>query len=231
MLKPNPVREALLTLLEEADHIIAKRKMYGLKKKIPKSSDKDFVSQDDSFGEVVRQGVNPQDFNEWYAKLEIVFIRFGMQIDKFKRKADSFDPTTESNTPAMTFLRRVAELEKMTESTEYLNLYFSPSVKPVITYENGVLAQGGNSHRFTKKPHRDMLKLLWDDRGIVNGKGATLKQPKPTARKEIEFRLDVAHDKLEGTARAITKGAKDANITLAVRYPKGVYLELVQDSK
>lgn len=221
---------ALKSILEQGYEIAANRGLVGLKKKVYRSDEVGFRSIDNNFGHMVMQEWMSQEYEDWFNVLEKAFTRFGLQISKFKIKADTFDSDKESNRSAQRFIRRINELEKIVNDKNYLNTFISTSTKPRVSLVKNMLSQGSNKHPLEPE-YESVIRLLWKGREIINSKKEIIKKPSPTTRPMVYSKLNINHEALVRISKGIKAINTKKNIDIHLVYPKneGVYLVVTQD--
>jgi hypothetical protein len=217
-------------LLEDAYVIIEERGLHEVLQKIPSSTEAGYVSEDDSFKHLIIQRAYPQDFSAWFDKVVSAFKKLGLSIKKLNRETSIVNTPSESNEPAILFLRRVKELEKIKGDKETLKSYADPYVKPPAIFNNGVLSQGTNSHKFVDKKYLDLMNLLWANRRITDSTGTIIKKEVPISRDRVYKVINSEHQRLTDIARGIKGEGTKNDIEISVHYPKDVYINVVQDS-
>lgn len=118
-MSPENLDSSLDALIEYAYEIADEKKLYGVRKKLPKSHEPDFASDGTSFETYVRYSANKNIYSKWIEDVTRVFDDFGLQSKKFRVKINEYDPAVESNLPAQLFLRAVKEIEQVRSSKDY----------------------------------------------------------------------------------------------------------------
>lgn len=221
----------LRSLLSEGYLLIEQYNLYGIWDNIPKSGEPGYTEK--SMHQYIKQNIMPSVFNGWQAKVEDYFTKKSLNYLKLKHRVNGQDSRKQSPYPVAVFLRTMGELEAINEddklATSYLTNSESYSSYPEITYADGAVKQGTREHRFNYEHYQKLFDLLWDKRRICNLQGEITKEYSPTSREEI-FKIRGLSDigRLKDTATGVRKSMKEKQISLKLRYPEAVFIEVTQ---
>ena len=220
----------LKTLLNEGYMLIEQYNLYGVWDYIPKSHEVGFT--DESMREYLKQNIMPRVFKGWSDKVEDHFSKNQLNYLKLKNRVLGNDSRKYSQFPVAIFIRTMRELELMQENQNLLNSYLAPeshsTTSPEITYKDGVIQQGTRKHRFNYDHYQDLFDLLWEKRRICDLQGNVQKEYEPTSRDEI-FEIKGIGDigRLKDTATGVRKSMKEKQISLKLKYPNAVFIEVI----
>ncbi len=184
-----------------------------------------------SFRDYLRQGAGGMTiYSDFSASIGEFFDEFGLSIARFKNKTQSIDPTIDADSPAALLGRQLAELDRIVNDPTYFETYVVPGTHSVIRYDNGILSQGHQEHKFRDPQYKKLIELLWSTRTIVSPKGAILDEGRSTPRIKVRAELNVNHQRFKDIVRGIEQSLDRKNIALCIKYPKDVQLIVTQDS-
>ena len=221
----------LKSLLGEGYLLIEQYNLYGIWDNIPKSGEAEYTPQ--SMDQYLKQNIMPRIFKNWQAKVEDYFTSTSLNYLKLKHRVNGQDSRKQSPYPVAVFLRTMKELEAVNEdeklAASYLTNNESYSSYPEITYTDGVIKQGTREHRFNYEHYQELFDLLWDKRRICNLQGEIIKDYSPTSREEI-FKIRGLGEigRLKDTATGVRKSMKQKKISLKLKYPDEVFIEVIQ---
>jgi|JI10StandDraft_1071094.scaffolds.fasta_scaffold21210_11 hypothetical protein len=221
----------LKSLLSEGYLLIEQYNLYGIWDNIPKSGEPAYTPQ--SMDQYLKQNIMPGVFKSWQTKVDDYFTRSSLNYLKLKHRVNGQDSRKQSPYPVAVFLRTMRELEAINEddklATSYLTNNESYSSYPEITYADGVIKQGSREHRFNYDHYQKLFDLLWDRRKVCNLQGEITKEYLPTSREEI-FKIRGLGDigRLKDTATGVRKSMKQKKISLKLKYPDDVFIEVIQ---
>lgn len=221
----------LKSLLSEGYLLIEQYNLYGIWDNIPKSGEPGYTEK--SMHQYIKQNIMPGVFNGWQAKVEDYFTYSSLNYLKLKHRVNGQDSRKQSPYPAAVFLRTMRELEAINEDDKLAASYLANSESylsyPEITYSDGVIKQGTREHRFNYEHYQKLFDLLWDKRRICNLQGQIIKEYSPTSREEV-FKIRGLGDigRLKDTATGVRKSMKEKQISLKLRHPEAVFIEVTQ---
>lgn len=199
--------------------------------RVPRNDEPGF--SDKSFGDYLKQGANGSNvYWKFTDAVKTEFEKFGLSFGRFRNKTESINPTTEPDSPAGLFTRQLKELDHIINDSSYFDSYVIATNYPEVTFEDGVVSQGYQQHRFNSSSdqHRALISLLWDGRKITTTKGQTIKQAKPLAREDIYTKLGIKYERFKDIVRAIELAMKRKDILLDIKFPNDVYIVVKQDT-
>ncbi len=220
----------LTKLLEQAYIIADQNKLYGIKKKIPRSHEASFNPQENNFGYYVSYSLNEPIYNEWIVLVTDTLEIFNLQSSKFRVNINRFEPSEESNLPAQKFLRAIAELEKIKENKLYRDSYTKSNSLDAVRFTYGKLIQGIRERQL-HDDYRELIALLWNSREIKSSDQKITQQHKPTTQSMIETKLNINKTRLEAMSKSIAAYEKDSGIHVKLRRPtqKDIYISITQN--
>ncbi len=227
----NSLDSSLDILIEYAYEIADEKKLYGVRKKLPKNHEPDFALDGKSFETYVRYSANKNIYTKWIDDVTKVFDDFGLQSKKFRVKINEYDPTVESNLPAQLFLRAVKEIEQVRSSKDYRKSYISKRRISPATLKGNVLTQGDTSHKFSKQ-YAELIHLVWTGRRIVDSSGSILQKETPITKNMLAACLNIGQTDLTRMQKAIAGIKKKTGINIKLSFPRGtsaVFIVIVQD--
>lgn len=207
-------------LLEQGYVIADNSKLYGLRKKIPKSNESTFKQDDDNFEHFIRYSLNKGVYEGWIKRVTLTFDKAGLQTSKLQIKINDFDPSIESNLPAQKFMRTIRELQKIVSDSRYLNSYARSNDLSPVELRGSTLSQGINSHTF-QSTYAIAIRLLWDGRQVQNQRGEVTKKAHPTTHSMFEQKTGVKRTQLANFAKAIRNIERKKGIHIQLKYPRG----------
>jgi hypothetical protein len=219
----------LQVILENGYELIKSNKLFRTPR-IPRSWEEGFT--DKSFMHAAHQGWNQYEYSNWEQKLIKAFDNANLSYHRFLRKTQDFDASRHSALPAAIFKRKVDELDHIVHSEKVFSSYSLPQGFPEVVLRDNVLIQGKNAHPFNEEQAVKLVRLLWEERRVVNPKGDVLKDEAPITREEVYINLKIKHPRFQTIVRNIHTAMKRKQIHLEVRYPKSqnsVFIEVVQD--
>lgn len=231
---PKPAKvivSGLKELLDEGYLLIEQYSLYGAWDYIPKAGEPEYTP--DSMREYLKQNIRPQVFINWGSMVEDFFTKNRLNYLRLKHKVLGDDARKQSKYPVAVFLRTMRVLESLQENPELLEGYISDKIQtityPEITYKDGVIKQGTRQHRFNYDEYVLLFDLLWPRRKISNIQGDVIKEQENTSREEVFKIKGVANlTRLKDLSTGIRKSMKDKQISLRLKYPDGVFLEVIQ---
>lgn len=207
------------SLLEEGYSIADRNKLYGIRKKIPKSHESDFNQDENNFGHFVQYSVNGNVYENWIEQVVTSFDGLGLQGSKLRIKINDFDPSVESNLPAQKFMRTLREIERITEDPNYLKSYEKLNSLPTVKFYNGILSQGANSHTF-QTLYTEAISFLWVGREIRNQNDQVTLSAKPKTQSMFEQQTGIKRSQLANFAKALRQIQSKKNIHIQLKYPR-----------
>lgn len=169
-------------------------------------------------------------YNSYTTSIKNAFENFGLSFGRFRSNTESINPKTDPDSPAGLFLRQLRELDKIINDEKYFHSYILPEENPVISFIDGIIAQGYRKHKFKYDQHLELIHILWEKRRIIDTRGKILKIEQPIPREIINKKLNIEHERFKGIVRAINIEMRRKNIQLVIKFPKNVYVVATQDS-
>ncbi len=201
-------------LYESGLEIVESNGLYNVWKTIPKGLDK-------SFGEMIRQNVNPKTYDQWWLNAEGVFRDNSLNYLRFKKAVFRNGGSEDYGIGrASRLLMALDELEKIIDSQSYLAGYKlttkKPQQWPEIHHKDGAILQGGRQHKFSDNDAIKVLDQLWSKREIIRPDETVFKEGQPVEWKKLGKSID----RNKSIAQAVNKSMRQKGITLRIVYPK-----------
>lgn len=230
-MSPKTLDGALALLIENAYELANDEKLYGVDRKVPKSHEPDFNTNDNPFGKYIHYAGRGHLYKEWIDTVIQILDKYGLHSAKYLVNINKYDPRNESNLPAQLFLRALAELEKIRDDLIYRATYTMTTKLPDVTLQKNMLSQGGKTRKLSDK-YNKLMHLLWSGRQIKDSSGNITRNAIPMTKSMVCTRMDINDTELADIQRAISGIQKKLGIQIGLYFPRragGVFLSVTQD--
>lgn len=98
-----------------------------------------------------------------------------------------------------------------------------------ITFRNGIIRQGSNSHTFREKELELLFRYLWRRKAIITQNKVVVQEAKPVSKEAIKTETGITPGRLKTSVDSVNGALKRKGISVQIKMPSYVYLEIIQD--